>query len=870
MASSSSGSTAGPSIPAIGFGALLLIQAAVIVNEHYEQQQQRYLTQQLDLSEEDDCETAPNPQLQLVPSPRTRIPVLQQVPLPQFSAACSSSWSLISGRPTHPSQPYSYPNYALYYGWITPNHPRAALHHKNKQQQGLLVDPSTLTALCSSVFYHPRKVLTTSMEAAEAGTTSNMFGAASSEAGVSSSSVSPSPTPPSPPPKQPRNRSLARRRGATVAGQLAEASEKGVTLESKFKVNWRRPLGEGTFGAVYSGTNRATGETVAIKKITKSCTDQVVFQNEMQVLLELRDHGGHPNICGLQAAFDSDDGHYYLVLDLIAGGELFHHLCEQGPYSEADAARLVREVASALNFMHGLGVVHGDLKPENLMLSTREKAAAVVKVVDFGCAQIRPVADPAEPQTTGHLSSLVSLAWGRSKPKQSASNGSASASASSSVSYQDEASNGSTRGTALTPAYSSPEVLKRKQLVDKLKKERKAQQQRQPSPANAVSPPGPASVLDPSFDMWALGVILYILLTAVHPFDLSGTSTDEEIEQAIVSGHNPPLGNSPLTAHLSADAVKVIELLLQWDPMNRVTAQELLENPWVRGETARTQKMQDSDKRLSAYRAFQTSLQAKAFAGMVAVSMGAHNINDGGDDTTAARTPKKKAAAASVSSTASSTQLFSADEPVVPDSVNGDAAGGTGKGGPGTAAIVDNSVAKRTSLIERSFQMFDPDHRGYIPAKELRKLVGDQGQQDESALGGVGDLSLSGFSDILSEHMHNKYFPKGHMIYREGEAGHSMFFLNSGTIEIFTKDGYRAQRQSGEFFGEGALLNPNQIRSASIKCVTPIHAIEISREYFEKYIATDHGTKESLSMWLRHRFVCSVGFDRNSSLTQSV
>ena len=47
----------------------------------------------------------------------------------------------------------------------------------------------------------------------------------------------------------------------------------------------------------------------------------------------------------------------------VSGGEMFDHLVAVGAYSEADAARLLREVASALAFLHGIGVVHGDLKP---------------------------------------------------------------------------------------------------------------------------------------------------------------------------------------------------------------------------------------------------------------------------------------------------------------------------------------------------------------------------------------------------------------------------------------------------------------------------------------------------------------------------
>jgi CRP-like cAMP-binding protein len=55
---------------------------------------------------------------------------------------------------------------------------------------------------------------------------------------------------------------------------------------------------------------------------------------------------------------------------------------------------------------------------------------------------------------------------------------------------------------------------------------------------------------------------------------------------------------------------------------------------------------------------------------------------------------------------------------------------------------------------------------------------------------------------------------------------------------VLTKDGTRVRRHQGDFFGEGALLHPQKIRSATIHCVTPINAIEISREYFEKYLAS--------------------------------
>jgi len=150
---------------------------------------------------------------------------------------------------------------------------------------------------------------------------------------------------------------LSRQRTMAVLHDQAEKER----LQARYKVDWKNPIGEGAFGSVYKGYNKQTGEPVAVKKIVKKAEGDESFQREMDALLHIRAHGGHPNICGLQANYEQDD-HFYLILDLIAGGEMFDHLCNHGPYSEADAARLIREVASALAFLHGLNVVHGGMQ----------------------------------------------------------------------------------------------------------------------------------------------------------------------------------------------------------------------------------------------------------------------------------------------------------------------------------------------------------------------------------------------------------------------------------------------------------------------------------------------------------------------------
>lgn len=481
-------------------------------------------------------------------------------------------------------------------------------------------------------------------------------------------------------------------------------------LRSMYDVQWQRPLGEGGFGTVYLGTEKSSGELVAVKKIAKNLTSDSSFQQEMDAFLQIRQSGGHPNICGLRQHFE-EGNFYYLILDLVQGGEMFDHLIENGPYSEADAARLVREVASALAFLHGIGVVHGDLKPENLMLSSENSSDAVIKVVDLGCAQ---VVDDKSPFYNADVR----------------------------------------RSITNTPGYSPPEVL-----MDNRYR--------------------PAS-LEPSVDMFALGVIVYIMLTGVHPFDVTGDAHIDEMNRRVRSKKAPPLRNSSITKHLSPSAIELIEKLMRWDPKKRITALELLNDPWVRGETARRGKMADSDKRLKTFRAYKSRLEAKVFASMVQWS----------------------------------------------DDADGD----------------DGNA--KTSLIERSFHMLDPEHRGYITTQDLaneldaaesssRKTSRHRGKDDKED---DAHLSLSGFSDLLAENMKNRFFPAGHTIYHEGDKGHSMYFINSGRVEVSTKDGFTAMIEQGHFFGEGALLDKKGRRNASIRCVTPVHAIEIGRDYFEKYL----------------------------------
>ena len=63
-----------------------------------------------------------------------------------------------------------------------------------------------------------------------------------------------------------------------------------------------------------------------------------------------------------------------------------------------------------------------------------------------------------------------------------------------------------------------------------------------------------------------------------------------------------------------------------------------------------------------------------------------------------------------------------------------------------------------------------------------------------------------------------------------------MYIINSGTIEVTISNGSRAAQSQGDSLGERALLLPKSIQSGTIRCQTPVHVVEISRDYFEKHL----------------------------------
>jgi serine/threonine protein kinase len=141
-------------------------------------------------------------------------------------------------------------------------------------------------------------------------------------------------------------------------------------------------------GTVYRAVQRSLEKTVAVKVLKPRVgpdPDSIDrFVAEAKAVARMR----HPNIVGIQGLGRLPDGSYFLVMDLVEGGDLARRL-RAGPLSVSEAAMIVAQVADALEHAHRRGIVHRDLKPSNVLIDADGRAM----VVDFGLAK-RVDADP--------------------------------------------------------------------------------------------------------------------------------------------------------------------------------------------------------------------------------------------------------------------------------------------------------------------------------------------------------------------------------------------------------------------------------------------------------------------------------------------
>ena len=213
--------------------------------------------------------------------------------------------------------------------------------------------------------------------------------------------------------------------------------------------------------------------------------------------IEILKIGQHPNIITLYDVIENEEK-IYIIMEYCAGSDLFAYIEERNfKLPEKHAAQIIRKLSSAVYYLHSFGIIHRDVKPENILMTDKTEYADI-RLLDFG------------------LSKIVRQGEKCTEPYG-------------------------------TLSYVSPEVL-------------------QDIP------------YDERCDLWSIGVITYLLLSGVLPFD--DENNIKEIARKTVYEKTPFYPS--LFQNVSKEAIDFVDKLLQKDPDKRMKMTELFEHPWMK------------------------------------------------------------------------------------------------------------------------------------------------------------------------------------------------------------------------------------------------------------------------------------------------
>ena len=274
-----------------------------------------------------------------------------------------------------------------------------------------------------------------------------------------------------------------------VAGSLSVCLTNGNT-HAHFREDYdmNRLVGHGTFGLVQRCISRSDGSTAAVKVLTKDATSPIDTLQEVGILRTIETQGGHPNIVSYRAHYNEED-FVYIVTEYLRGSTLYNHVIQHRRLEEAKALELLKQLGNAVDFLHHQQIVHGDIKPDNIMIDGDH-----LKLLDFGSAQY--------------------------------------------LHHQNE----NLDSVSGTQAYWPPEML-----------------------TSLQSSKG--------VDVWAMGCILYIMISGQHPFDPTGHTSIEHILERVQ--RDSVTFEAPIWDTVSTKTKHLIASMLTKDPSQRASIEHV-------------------------------------------------------------------------------------------------------------------------------------------------------------------------------------------------------------------------------------------------------------------------------------------------------
>ena len=157
-----------------------------------------------------------------------------------------------------------------------------------------------------------------------------------------------------------------------------------LVVADHYQIESDLPIGSGGMALVYAGRDLRTRRSVALKTLKPEWIAdsgaRARFRHEARTMAFL----AHPNVVQVYDLWEPDDGSQpWVVLELLEGPSLRQALDKSGPMDLDVVAHLLKQIAAALDHLHGRGLCHLDIKPANILFAEPMK----VKLIDFGIAQ---------------------------------------------------------------------------------------------------------------------------------------------------------------------------------------------------------------------------------------------------------------------------------------------------------------------------------------------------------------------------------------------------------------------------------------------------------------------------------------------------
>lgn len=309
-------------------------------------------------------------------------------------------------------------------------------------------------------------------------------------------------------------------------------------------------LGQGAYACVRTAVQKSTQKEFAVKLVNKHEEGHTRSRilREVEIFKMCKKH---PNIVQLIEWFEDDD-YFYMVFEKMRGGPLLNHIQAKSCFTEEEASQVTKDIASALKFLHDLGIAHRDVKPENI-LCTEPHRVSPVKLCDLDLA--------SKPSNSSKRSLKCDL---------NSTGGSENAiSRSLPVNYSEP----DLKSPVGSAEFLAPEVVDAF-VGEKLKYDKKC-------------------------DLWALGVVIYVMLCGYPPFygrcdnENCGWDQGEPCDDCQESLFKRiQLGEFDFPDEdwdqISDSAKDLIRHLLVKDVSKRFTADDVLHHPWVMHDVPQT------------------------------------------------------------------------------------------------------------------------------------------------------------------------------------------------------------------------------------------------------------------------------------------